>query len=200
LEDEEHADSLPVCRDHRDGMSEAKQVATAPQEPEPHPESFTNWTARTELFMEYPPLVSGQISRFAIHLTRLDNFKPISKGRVEVRLTGPDGTTEVFSADTRSRPGIFGVDVKAPSQGRIPPGGHFAGEGITDVHDLGEIASSPTKAAATHEHDAETQETIAFLKEQQWTLDFGTAIIEDRQLKSGLRVPGGSNSAVRWPG
>ena len=171
------------------GCQKPSKVATAPQEPEPHPESFTNWTTKTELFMEYPPLVSGQTSRFAIHLTRLDNFKAISKGRVEVRLTGADGKTDVAAADAPSRPGIFGVDVKTPSAGDYRLAVHFTGEGITDVHDLGEIASSPTKAAATHEHGTATQETIAFLKEQQWTLDFGTAIVEDRQLKSGLRVP-----------
>ncbi|MBI4905157.1 MAG: efflux RND transporter periplasmic adaptor subunit [Acidobacteria bacterium] len=171
------------------GCQKPKTVATAPQEPEPHPESFTNWTTKTELFMEYPPLVSGQTSRFAIHLTRLDNFKAISKGRVEVRLTTAGGKTDVAAADAPSRPGIFGVDVKAPSAGDYRLSVHFTGEGITDVHDLGEIASSPTKAAATHEHGAETQETIAFLKEQQWTLDFGTAIVEDRRIKSGLRVP-----------
>ncbi len=171
------------------GCQRSGTVATSAPEPEPHPESFTNWTTKTELFAEYPPLVAGQTSRFAIHLTRLDNFKPIAKGRVEVRLADAGGKPEVFATDAPSRPGIFGVDVKAPAAGDYRLAVHFTGEGITDVHDLGEIASSATKAAATHEHGAETQETIAFLKEQQWTLDFGTAIIEDRQLKSSLRVP-----------
>jgi len=163
---------------------------TATAEPEPHPESFTNWTTKTELFMEYPPLVAGQTSGFAIHLTRLDNFRPIAKGRVEVRLSGSGGGPRVFAADSPSRPGIFGVDVKAPEAGDYRVAVHFSGEGISDVHDLGEIASSATKAAATHEHDPATQvETIAFLKEQQWTLEFATAVIEDRRLRSGLRVP-----------
>jgi membrane fusion protein, heavy metal efflux system len=171
------------------GCQKPSPVATAPQEPESHPESFTSWTAKTELFMEYSPLISGQTSRFAIHLTRLDNFKAISKGRVEVRLAGTDGKTGVAAADAASRPGIFGVDVKAPSAGDYRLALHFTGEGITDVHDLGKIASSPTQAAAAHEHDAATGETIAFLKEQQWTLDFGAAIVEDRRIASGLRVP-----------
>jgi hypothetical protein len=65
------------------GCRQQANESAATQEPEPHPESFTNWTTKTELFMEYPPLVAGQTSRFAIHLTRLDNFKPIAKGRVE---------------------------------------------------------------------------------------------------------------------
>jgi RND family efflux transporter MFP subunit len=173
------------------GCQQQRTASTATKEPEPHPESFTNWTTKTELFMEYPPLVIGQTSRFAIHLTRLDNFKPISKGRVEVRLGGARGQPYVFSADSPSRPGIFGVDVKAPESGDYRLAVHFHGEGIIDLHDLGEIASSATKAAATHEHDpAKQQEAIAFLKEQQWTLEFGTAVIEDRQLKSSLRVPG----------
>ena len=171
------------------GCQQQRTTATATKEPEPHPESFTNWTTKTELFMEYPPLVAGQTSRFAVHLTRLDNFKPVGKGRVEVRLSGAGGLPLIFSTDSPSRPGIFGVDVKAPESGDYQLAVHFNGEGISDVHDLGEIASSATKAAATHEHGPETQETIAFLKEQQWALDFGTAVIEDRQLKSSLRVP-----------
>jgi RND family efflux transporter MFP subunit len=171
------------------GCQKSGTVATSAPEPGPHPESFTNWTTKTELFAEYPPLVAGQTSRFAVHLTRLDSFKPVAKGRVEVRLTGASGKPEVFTTETPSRPGIFGVDVKAPVAGEYRLAVHFNGEGITDIHDLGEIASSATKAAATHEHGGETQETIAFLKEQQWTLDFSTAIIEDRQLKSSLRVP-----------
>ncbi len=170
------------------GCQKPRTVATSGQEPQPHPESFTTWTTKTELFMEYPPLVAGQTGRFAIHLTRLDNFKPIAKGKVEVRLTSEAGKSDVFATDAPSRPGIFGVDVKAPAAGKLRVSVHFAGEGISDVYDLGEITSSATKAAATHEHGPATQETIAFLKEQQWTLDFGTAVVEDRQLKSSLRV------------
>ncbi|MEX2262717.1 MAG: efflux RND transporter periplasmic adaptor subunit [Bryobacteraceae bacterium] len=171
------------------GCQKPDAVTSSAAEPEPHPESFTNWTTKTELFMEYPPLIAGRTSRFAIHLTRLDNFKPVTKGRVEVRLIGEGGNSVVYASDGPSRPGIFGVDVNPPSTGDFRLSVHFTGEGTSDVHDLGEITSSPTKAAATHEHGPGTQETIAFLKEQQWTLDFGTAIVEDRQLNSNLRVP-----------
>lgn len=155
---------------------------------EPHGESITNWTPKSELFVEYPPLVAGQTSRFAIHLTRLDTFKPISKAQVEVRLVPASGQPAVFTATAPSRPGIFGVDVKPSVAGNVRMSIHVSGE-ITDVHDLGEITSSATKAAAIHEHGPETEEKIAFLKEQQWTLDFGTEIVEDRQLQSSLRVP-----------
>ena len=47
-------------------------------DPELQPLAVTQWTGKTELFAEYPPLVVGQTSRFAIHLTRLDSFKALT--------------------------------------------------------------------------------------------------------------------------
>ena len=85
-------------------------AATAP--PEVEPLSVTQWTGRSELFAEYPALVLGQTSRFAIHLTDISNFKPVTSGQVEVRLEGGGATPETFRVDAPSRPGIFGVDVK----------------------------------------------------------------------------------------
>ena len=92
------------------GKQESKE---APKHAAEKPEglSVTHWTARSELFMEYPVLVAGVGGRFAVHLTPLDNFKPMKAGKVDVRLDGPAGT-ETFSTPGPSRPGIFGVDVK----------------------------------------------------------------------------------------
>jgi len=165
------------------GCQKQTESVSKASEPEPPPESITNWTAKTELFMEYPPLVGGQTSRFAIHLTRLDNFKPLAAGNVEVRLTIKGGKPESFRTEGPSRPGIFGVDVKPSRAGKFLVSVHLSGEGITDVHDLGDLA------AATRERGPDTEEKIAFLKEQQWTLDFGTAIVEGRRLQSSLRAP-----------
>src|SRR5262245_2931949 len=99
------------------GKHENKMAADKAGETEPHPESITNWSTKSELFVEYPPLIVGQTSRFAIHLTRLDTFKPISKARVEIRLAPGSGQPEVFTAIAPSRPGIFGVDVKPSVKG-----------------------------------------------------------------------------------
>jgi hypothetical protein len=47
-----------------------------------------------ELYMEYPPLVAQQNARFAVHLTRLGDFKALNDGRPSLEFT-PDrsGTT-----------------------------------------------------------------------------------------------------------
>ena len=89
------------------GCSRSAAPDAAPEEPEAL--SVTRWTEKTELFAEYPALAVGSTSRFAIHLTRLDRFKAVTEGNVEVRLeggSGPAGSVScggtVSSRDLRS--------------------------------------------------------------------------------------------------
>src|SRR5260370_29047653 len=52
--------------------------------------NVTDWTDKTELYMEYPPLVMGRAALFAVHLTRLNDFKPLTTGRPRLEFT-PEG-------------------------------------------------------------------------------------------------------------
>ena len=163
-----------------------------PRPEEPEPLSVTRWTDKTELFAEYPPLVVGETSRFAIHLTRLDTFKALTDGHVEVRLRGGAGQPEVFRVDAPSRPGIFGVDVKPAHAGkrelvivlqreraqRRAPGRRS--------RCVSECRSGARAAAADGAEDAPG---ISFLKEQQWSLDFGTARRQGAGGARSIRVP-----------
>jgi cobalt-zinc-cadmium efflux system membrane fusion protein len=154
----------------------------------PHPEDFTHWSALTELFVEYPALVAGRNSRFAIHLTRLDTFKPLASGRAEVVLNYGPGQESVFAAEAPSRPGIFGVDVTPPRTGEALVLIRFRGEGLTDAHEVGRIAITAAPPAA-HEHPEPPASEVSFLKEQQWVLDFATGLAEERRIAESLRVP-----------
>ena len=109
----------------------------APEAPEPL--SVTRWTDKTELFAEYPPLVVGQTSRFAIHLTRLDTFKALTDGVVEVRLRGGAGQPRRFASQGPSRPGIFGVDVKPATPGKRELVIALPARGISDEHRVGDV-------------------------------------------------------------
>ena len=165
--------------------------APAAAEPEVEPLAVTQWTAKTELFAEYPPLVAGQTSRFAIHLTRLDTYKALTAGRVEVHLRGGSGAEEVFSADAPSRPGIFGVDVKPAREGARDMAIVLRLPGLDDEHRVGPVTVFPDRAAASAAPapPAATVETIAFLKEQQWALDFGTTVAATSAVRESVRVP-----------
>lgn len=163
----------------------ATEVAD-PLEAEPEPVVVTRWTPRTELFMEYPPLVAGETSRFAIHFTDLETFEPLRTGRAEVQLSGAQPQT--FSVEAPGRPGIFGIDVTPAQVGRYSLAVLVATGTLADRHDLGEVE---VLAPGTTEHDGHEEpgsEGISFLKEQQWTLDFATAAADERPMADSLEM------------
>jgi cobalt-zinc-cadmium efflux system membrane fusion protein len=161
----------------------------APEEPEAL--RVTKWTERTELFAEYPPLAAGSTSRFAIHLTRLDTFKALTEGKVEVRLEGGSSQPEAFRVDAPSRPGIFGVDVKPIHAGKRELVVVLQSSGLNDEHRVGEVDVHPNADAARSAAPAAGAAAagISFLKEQQWSLDFSTALVKEQAVRESLRVP-----------
>lgn len=155
----------------------------------PRQQSVTGWTEKTELFAEYPPLAVGATSRFAIHMTRLDSFQPVTDGRVEVHLRGGNGADEVFLVDGPSRPGIFGVDVTPAHAGTRELVIVLRSVGVEDEHRIGEVVTHANAAEAAAETSAEDATGISFLKEQQWSLDFGTALVREQTVRESTRVP-----------
>ncbi|MCA1652443.1 MAG: efflux RND transporter periplasmic adaptor subunit, partial [Acidobacteria bacterium] len=171
------------------GCNRSAAPQAAPEEPEAL--SVTRWTDKTELFAEYPPLAVGSTSRFAIHLTRLDTFKALTEGHVEVRLQGGGGQPEVFRVDAPSWPGIFGVDVKPAHAGKRELVIVLKASGLSDEHRVGEVDVHPNVEAARAAAPAAGEDApgISFLKEQQWSLDFGTALVKEQAVRESIRVP-----------
>src|SRR5580765_8220470 len=88
----------------------AANVACAPQakpaEAETKTLDVTDWTEKTELFMEYPPLVAGKTALFAVHLTQMQDFKPVTAGQARVEFTAEaGGQPTVLTGPQPSRPG-----------------------------------------------------------------------------------------------
>ena len=164
----------------------------APTKAEPQErrtESATLWSSKTELFVEYPALVQGEESRFAIHLTRLSDFKPVSTGRSEVKLTYDDGKSESFSTNAPSKAGIFGVTVKPGRSGKVTLEIRLQSAELSDAHTLQAVPVFSTLAQAPTGEEAATEEMLSFLKEQQWALDFGTELAKPAMLRESLVVP-----------
>jgi len=156
---------------------------------DPAAKSVTRWTEKTELFLEYPPLIAGEISRFSVHLTELDRFKPLTEGRVVVELRSSEGKVESFSTNAPSRPGIFGLDVKPAKAGLGTLVISFESPTLRDIHEVGAVEVFSNLEEAARSAEGEAIEAIRFLKEQQWTLDFATAVLGEHTLRESLRVP-----------
>lgn len=148
--------------------------------------SVTRWSGRTELFMEYPVLVGGESSRAAIHVTDLSDFSPVAAGEVIVGLRGADGRSYEFRGEP-SQPGIFGADIRMDRPGTYDMTLRVEAPGLGDTHELGPVTVYPFTPEVPHA--GEKAGEIAFLKEQQWTLEFGTVAAELRSLRSSFTVP-----------
>jgi len=177
---------MPACGDHDHDASgghlqdDQESVAERPTV------AVTHWTERTELFMEYPVFVAGESGRSAIHVTDLADFSPLSEGEAVVSLRGEDGRVVEFRGGV-SRPGIFGVDLQVEQAGVYAMSLSVDAPNVQDVHELGPVTVYAPGAALPGE--AEEDEGISFLKEQQWTLEFGTAVVAARGIRAGVTVP-----------
>ncbi|MDQ3348224.1 MAG: efflux RND transporter periplasmic adaptor subunit, partial [Acidobacteriota bacterium] len=106
-------------------------------------------------------------------------------------LRGGRGPAEVFRVDAPSRPGIFGVDVKPAQAGKREMVIVLQATGLSDEHRVGQVdvhASAEAARAAASQISEETP-GISFLKEQQWGLDFGTALVREQSVRESIRVP-----------
>jgi cobalt-zinc-cadmium efflux system membrane fusion protein len=148
--------------------------------------AVTTWTKETELFVEFPPLVAGQDSPFAAHLTMLDGFSAVATGRVQVVLSGGGVPEERFVAEPSATPGIF-RPVVTPA--------HAAQRDVTLIletpagtwsHAVGThpVFASASEVPAATEEDAGGE--IAFLKEQQWKMAFSTHVVAEAPLRRSI--------------
>jgi len=167
-------------------------AATAPAaEPEvPEPIAVTSWSDRTELFMEYPPLVAGGGGRAAVHFTDIGTFKAVTAGRVTIDLKQDGQAIQSFETDGPSVPGIFGVDLEPRQPGSYSFAVSLHSPSWTDTHELGTVTVYSNAEEALAAPGAAEIEAIPFLKEQQWTLDFATETAPERVIRDSLLVAG----------
>ena len=164
-----------------------------PPKPEPPSLNVTRWTDKTELYMEYPPLVAGHSARFAVHLTALADFKALNAGKPSVEMT-PEagGAPTVLAGSPPLRPGAFRVEGVPPAAGRYHWVLKVEAPGLSDRHDLGVVTVFADQAAANadaEKHQSDDPAAVAYLKEQQWTNVFATTLVRDIELRTSLKVP-----------
>ena len=175
------------------GLSGAcRRSAEAPKAEAPSL-NVTNWTEKTELYMEYPPLVAGHTALFAVHLTNLADFQPLTSGRPRIEFAPEtDGAAKVIRGSEPSRPGAFRVEGETPAAGRYRWSLLIDASGVSDRHDLGTVTVFADEHAAyadAERHPVGDPSAFAYLKEQQWTNAFATDRVREVELRSALRVP-----------
>lgn len=153
----------------------------------------TTFSASTELFVEYPVPVVGEAGDYALHLTRLADFKPVAEGEVTLTLSGGGNPAEAFKA-LPDKPGIFRALVKPQHPGKRQLSVTVQGGGASDEHDLGEVqvhADDAAARAATEEAEHPDESgRIPFTKAVQWKVGLATEEVRSRTVRDSVPATG----------
>ena len=153
-------------------------------------EKLTHFTERTELFVEFAPLVVGEKSAFAAHVSRLSDFRAVTAGKLSVHLSSEGQPEEVFAVDAPTQPGIFRPEATPKHAGERELSIKIATAEFSVTHALGPVTVHANRKAAEAESAEHEDEGIAFTKEQQWKVDFATAEVVQRPIRAAIDATG----------
>jgi cobalt-zinc-cadmium efflux system membrane fusion protein len=167
---------LPACQEPRNNGHEGED-----EHEEERSLSYTVWTEKCELFVEFKPLIVGENTRFTAHFSEMKNFKAIEKGTVTASLIqGKSGIRH--TVDAPDSPGIFRPALQPKSAGIYALVFHIVTPNFSDeiVLENIEVFNNLDEANKKIPHEIENSNEISFLKEQAWKMEFANApVIRD---------------------
>ncbi len=140
------------------------------------PLAYTLYTDKSELFVEFKPLVVGQTSKFAAHLTVLgENFLPYTEGTVTVSFI-QDGKGIKNTSNAPSSPGIFRLALQPAKAGIGKLVFDIQTAALTDqfIVDSVQVYADEKTAIAAQPKEVAIND-ISYLKEQAWKVEFANA-------------------------
>ena len=155
------------------------------------PLAYTMYTEKTELFVEFKPLVVGNESKFAAHLTILgEQFKPFTEGTITLTVT-VNGKSVSTKSTEPSNPGIFRLALKPDMAG--------IGKLVFDIQtkefiDKITIDSvkiyADEKTALSNQSEEHENSDISYLKEQAWKVEFANIILKKQSFSDIIKTSG----------
>jgi membrane fusion protein, heavy metal efflux system len=156
-----------------------------------HPEVVvTQWNDSTELFLEYPHLVAAEATgNWAIHLTDMKTFKPITEGVLTVRFLRGGREVRQFTLEAPARDGIYLLDPVIEQAGSYEVQLALSSPQVTSLHVLPEVRVW-ADAGELPDEEEEVDGGIAFLKEQQWVIPFAVQPAREQAVQSAVIASG----------
>ena len=173
------------------GHSHNEQGSHAHEEEGLPSEIHTVWTDNIELFVEFPPLITGHVSNFAAHFTALKDHRPIGEGDVTVSLVrGSKGIRH--HVDAPSSPGIFTPSLQPVDTGIHQLTFEILSPTISEEINVGHVMVYPSKevALAALVNAEVGGSDISFLKEQAWQVDFQTERVQSGLVYDVIKTSG----------
>ena len=151
--------------------------------------SVTLWTDDLELFMEHPQLSVGRAAKFVVHLTRLADFQPVTRGPILFRFVKSGAPPRMVTVGNPDVPGIFVPTVTFNEAGEYTLHLEILSDEIETSLQYRPIEVFGRDEEPTTVEAEDTRQTIAYLKEQQWRLPFASAEALRQTIHETVRVP-----------
>lgn len=157
----------------------------------PEPLAYTRYTDDLELYVEFPPLVSGIPADFIVHISEIhDRFVPLREGVVTLSLIV--GEKEVRNRiDSAASPGIYLLSLTPVTTGK--------GSLFFDIKTMnysarvviGEITVYPDPETAHESQNHEMSSTeVTFLKDHAWKTEFQSVALTRESFHSVIHTSG----------
>lgn len=150
----------------------------------------TLWTEKLEIFIEYDEPKVGNSTGLLLHLTDLKNFKPVSEGVLSLKFTPESGEPITVIVNAPERPGIYKASVTFKQKGHYTLTASLEGKSFSDRFVIEDIDAMDENEKHAHKDSVRGESDISFLKEQQWAVDFMTALPERRSISSSFIASG----------
>ncbi len=151
--------------------------------------AVTIWTEKTELFFEYPALIAGETGgSWAIHLTVLERFKPVTGGSLKLFFSDSEGGVVEFTSEAPVRAGIYTPAPTLPQPGTYELAIVVDSPQLQDRIEVGEVRVYRDLGDVPEQ--AEDGGGISFLKEQQWPIDFSVVEAVRRDVETTVQASG----------
>ncbi|MFP5471620.1 MAG: efflux RND transporter periplasmic adaptor subunit [Bacteroidia bacterium] len=156
------------------------------------PLAYTLYTDKSEIFVEFKPLIVGQKIKFAAHFTILgEKFLPLEKAKVTVSLIVDDKGISNTTPEP-SVPGIFRL--------ALEPTVHGTGKLIFDIEtpdytdqiiiENVQVYADEKSAIADQLTDEGGGGEITYLKEQAWKVEFSNAPVKKQTFYEVIKTSG----------
>ena len=151
--------------------------------------SHTLYTATSELYAEYKPLIAGQATRFTAHLTTVgQRFRPYTAGQVTVSLQ-VGGTTLKATAAAAERPGIFRFQLQPQQAGTGTLVVDIVTPEFTDRFTIPGVVVYADAVVARQLTEDEQVGDLTYIKEKAWELaDFATQPLGRGTIQKGTTM------------
>ena len=145
-----------------------------------------------EVFAEADPLSVGSPSEVLVHITKIQDFKPLQEGRITANLvSGNQATGQTLEAP--DRPGIYRFTIIPEVAGQAQLEIIINIDGEEDILQTEPIHVSTNAHAAIHVAEdmmPHVAGAVVFTKEQSWAVDFATGVVSKQRFGPVIKTVG----------